>query len=1447
MPTLPNSLTSYVPDLIVRRLADNPTPPSAPIAERFPAAVLFADISGYTALAERLTRRGPAGIEELTHVLNDSLGQLVALITALGGDVVKFAGDALLALWPAGDEDLAHVTHRAAQCALALQATLHDTHIVENVRVSIRIGLSAGEVVAAHIGGVYGRWEVLLAGDPLSQMSAAERWARPGEVVLAPEAWALINDWCVGMPIADDLVTGWQEPALPFDTLRNRGAKGDKVKNFIVDQPLIPSPAPFVRLRDVHTPLPARLPRLTAVPPGIDTALRAYIPGAILARLAAGQTSWLAELRRITVLFVNLPGQDHTVPNALDQAQTMMRTIQTAVYRYEGSINKITVDDKGATLVAAFGLPPLAHEDDAARGILAALAIQGSLQALGMPSAIGVTTGKVFCGLIGSDQRREYTMIGDTVNLSARLMQLASQTPVDDILCDQTTYHAAMARLPFEILPPVTIKGKADLVALYRPIVADGVAQSYTPDPALRAPDGGVPIIGRSAERMQLVEMLQTILRGGSGGAAIVEGEAGIGKSRLVSEIVERARLLGFITLVGAGDAIERSTPYYAWRPIFGNLLQLDGIADPDLRRAQALERLAIVPELLRLAPLLNSVLLLDLPENELTAQMSGQVRADNTRELLLRLLQASARLVPTLLVLEDTHWLDSASWALALAANQRVRPLLILMATRMLGEPLPGEYVQLRQIDTTRHVLLGPLAPEDAVALACHRLRVRALPEPVAALLREKAEGHPFFSEELAYALRDSGLITIAHGVCKLAPGAGDLRSLNFPDTVQGVITSRIDRLTPQQQLALKVASVIGRVFTYHILHDIHPIASDRPQLASDLMSLERLDITPLEMPEPELAYIFKHIITQEVAYNLMLFSQRRTLHRAIAEWHEQAHADNLSPFYSLLAHHWSKAEILPKAIDYLEKAGEHALHTYANQEAVRFFSDALALERQESRTGTQRVSQEPASVDTQSGSRLTLWGPVLGSAVVRRARWERQLAQAYMGLGNLTESRACIDRALTLLGRPLPATSGAMTTAILRQVAGQIRHRLLHRRTQSAGAPSGDQQARLFELARIYDLLGTLRYYEAKPLPMIHATLHTLNYAERAGRRTPELARAYASVSVVTGLLRLHQPARSYAQRALAVAYELDDQALLGYVLARTSVYSVGIGEWADVRERIEQALAIQERMGDWRRWGESLVLLGRAEALQGQFIPSERRFGDLYVAAQRVGDSQQQIWGLIGQAMNLIRMGATERAMELLAQARPLLETSGTNRVSEITMQGWLASGWLHQGQPNAARQSADAVAQLIIPSRPTVFATLDAFAAIAEVYLALWEAGDSTHARAELAAAAARACKALHGYARTFPIGRPRAWLAQGLYQWLNGKTRLAHRAWLRSLADASRLAMPYDAGLAHFEIGRHLAPHDPARQHHLGRAQTLFAELSAAYDFDRVAQLLEMHD
>jgi len=221
-------------------------------------------------------------------------------------------------------------------------------------------------------------------------------------------------------------------------------------------------------------------------------------------------------------------------------------------------------------------------------------------------------------------------------------------------------------------------------------------------------------------------------------------------------------------------------------------------------------------------------------------------------------------------------------------------------------------------------------------------RLGVKSLPAPVADLIREKAEGHPFFSEELAYALRDAHFIHCEQGECAVAAGV-DLRAVAFSDTVQGVITSRIDRLPPQTQITLKVASVVGRVFAYRILRDIHPIEADKQQLPHHLRQLEQLDLTPLNTPEPDLAYVFKHILTQEVAYNLMLFAQRRSLHRAVAQWYERTYATDLAPFYPVLAHHWIGAEDWTNAVAYLEKAGEQALRRGAYREAGGSFTEVL------------------------------------------------------------------------------------------------------------------------------------------------------------------------------------------------------------------------------------------------------------------------------------------------------------------------------------------------------------------------------------------------------------------------------------------------------------------------------------------------------------------------
>jgi class 3 adenylate cyclase/tetratricopeptide (TPR) repeat protein len=1351
MASLVEAFASYVPALILRRFAADPTPLDAPEQDRFPAALLFADISGFTPLTERLAQRGPAGAEELSELLNTHFGQLIALIAVHGGDVVRFVGDALIALWTTteGEDDLATATRRAVQCGLAVQTALNEHEAAEGLHLSLRVGVGAGEVLTMYVGGVNDRWELLLTGAPVDQMGAAEQQAHPGEVVLSPEAWQLVADACAGTP-------------------RGRG---------------------HVRVDEVRRPLPLRAALSPTLGPEAEAAVRGFVPGAVRSRLAAGQSDWLAELRRVTMLFVSLPDLDHVTPMSLPQTQRVIETLQRALYRYEGSLNPLMVDEKGVALVAAMGLPPLAHEDDAVRGVQAAQAMQAQLTEIGMRCAIGVATGRVFCGAIGSAERREYTMSGNVVVLAARLMQAAN----DEILCDAETFHAAQSRIDFDALPAFIVKGRADSFAVYGP-------RGQVPSFRRRR-----PMFGRAAERERLAGRLEA-LQTGEGSLVLIEGEAGIGKSRLVGELLDRAR--GVTALDGAGDAIEKSTPYHAWRPVFDALLSVEGLTDPEARRRRVLNRLHAESEWHRLAPLLNGVLLLDLPESEFTAQMTGQVRADNTHDLLLHLLQTAASEAPTVLVLEDAHWLDSASWALTHLVAQEVHPLLLVIVTRPMAESLPAEYRQLLQNPDIERLPLEALPQEDALALVCQRLAVARLPEPVAALICEKAQGNPFFTEELAYALRDAGLIQIK-GECRLAPGV-DLATVSFPDSVQGVITGRIDRLPPSQQLALKAASVIGRSFAFRILRDIYPIASDRGRLPDHLNTLARLDFTPLESAEPDLAYLFKHVITQEVAYNLMLFAQRRQLHRAVAEWYESHQAEALSPFYPLLAHHWSRAEEEAKTLDYLEKAGEQALRSGAYQEAVEFLSEALALD-----------------VRAQEGG-----GPGIGR--LGRARRERELGEAHVGLGHLEESRVHTERALSLLGLPVPSTRSRLVTSIVGQIIVQVLHRLWPDRLV---ASSPEHRDIYWQAAKAYERIGHLAYYAQDLLVVVNAALRNLNLAERVGS-APELARSLA-VGIAVSLVPLHRVAEFYCRRAEKIVEGIDDLSARAWVFELTGLYHFSVGRWSEGRARLQQAVEIAHRVGDWRRWEESSTQLSVLEYYQGHFAHAAKQFEEVWTAARRRGNDQGQAWGLCGQAVSVLRLGRTDEAAALLEEATALREER-IGRTEAIWVYGSLAvARWRHCEQALALQAAADAM-RLIIHSQPLANYALEGYAGAAEVYLAQWKASSDAPAAIRVAHAklARQACKSLHRYARVLPIGQPRAWLLQGTADWLEGKLPRASKAWQKSLAAAERLAMPYEEGLAHYELGRHLGTEDPARAVHLARACEIFAQLAAAYDLER---------
>ncbi len=720
------TLNSYVPLLIRQRVTAHPEPLQAPESQSLEAGVLFADISGFTRLTEQLALGDPRGIEKISTALNDYFGRWINIISQYGGDVVKFAGDGLLAIWPAEAEagGLKAALHQAAACALDAHSALQGYLTAEGNPLVIRTGISGGALQTVQLGGMFGRWEMLVTGEAVNQVSLAMQQAQPGRIALSPAAQELLGKDARGEPCGQGHLT-------------LLGLEGKAYKDLSGSRPF-------------EAPLES------------VAALETYIPGAIKSRLSAGQLGWLAELRTVTVLFINLPDLDYRL--GLEQAQEIMHDLQSTLYYYEGSLNKLNVDEKGATLVAAFGLPPFSHEDDALRAALVALEIQRKFSARNLHLSIGITTGRAFCGSIGNSVRREYTLIGQTVNLSVRLMQAAG-TVIEQgarILADKATVENTHQRIQFEELPPVMVKGRNEPVAIFRPQLErrHEVQRSEV-------------LVGRQAEREQLGQAVAALhkLELQSRRVVVIEGEPGIGKSRQLEDLLAQAREAGLPNLSGAADAIEKSTPYYAWRNIFGQIFGLDFSETLEKRREVLASTLDA--DLLERASLLNDILQVDFHPTELTANMEGRVLAENTRSLLTTLLQRSAQRVPKLITIEDVHWMDTASWALLLDVARLVAevPLLLVVTTRPLSDPVPLEAEQIKRLSHTQYMKLERLSADDSLALVAHRLGVNELPESVRGLIVEKAEGHPFFSEELAYALRDSGVLVIENGTQPVGP----------------------------------------------------------------------------------------------------------------------------------------------------------------------------------------------------------------------------------------------------------------------------------------------------------------------------------------------------------------------------------------------------------------------------------------------------------------------------------------------------------------------------------------------------------------------------------------------------------------------------------------------------------------------------------------------------
>ena len=1358
MNTLQESI-AYIP--IDRRFSWQQGEKLSPTAA---GTVLFADISGFTPLTKTLSEElGPRrGTEELTRQINLVYDVLISRIHKYGGSVLGFAGDSITCWF--GDD----AGDNAVTAAFDMQQAMNQFSLIITaannvISLSIKVSIATGIVRRFAVGDAKHQLIDVIAGSTLDRMSLAEKVAEPGEIVVDQSVIDALGDT---LEIAEQRIYEGE----PFFVISNLATHAE------------PKPWPEIDIPEGH---------LDEVP--------CWLLPPVHQRLQTGQGQFLAELRPTACIFISFGGLDYDHDDDVGpKLDKYIHWMQSILGRYEGLLLQLTTGDKGSYAYAVFGAP-ISHEDNIDRALAAALELHQQPFDLSYISdvRVGISHGMSRTGAYGSDTRRTYGVLGDETNTAARLMGHAKP---GQILVTQHALEKAEASYRTESLGGVQFKGKPEPIVVHELLGFEGKTAVLHPIPE-------AALIGRDAEVEKLLARLHQLQTDLQKRVVIVEGEAGIGKSYLISNVLQQTDQDVIQTFVGSGDAIEKSTAYFAWESLLLSMFGVVDTGDHAVLQADVSQQLAKLGfEFVERAPLLNGVFGFEIPESALTSSMEGRVRADNTRELLVQIVKRMLDSVPAFLVIDDAHWLDSASWALLLKVAHEVESLLICVLTRPMSETeAPSEYGQLQQEPHAELITLSTLSQPEIVSLIEDRLGVDKLPQPMIDFVMEKAEGHPFFSEELAYALRDTGLIEIEDGVCKLAQGVADLTAVNFPDTVQGVIRSRLDRLQPQQQLVMKVASIIGRVYAVSMLRDVHPISEDKPHIEDHLQALEGLDLSILEVPPPDLTYIFKHIITQEVAYNLMTFAQRQQLHYVVAEWYESQHAGELNLFYPVLAHHWSRAEHRDKAIEFLSKAGKQALDNFANKEAIQFLSQAMEL--------------VAANGDAANG--------VDRFEVIERHFY---LGEAYYRIGRLVECEEQFGKALTMLGYSLPGN----TVSLVGNLAGQLVRQLGYRKLPAIFKPDTNltpEQRREISLAyEVYERLLEVSYLSSDTTLTVVCTLNSLNLSERLGR-SPQLANAYATFAMAAGIIPAHGIANAYKNLAEQTLQDGDDVRFQAEVLWSYAVYLCGIGAWEESEQAINRALAIFERLGNWDRWGICMELLARNAYNQNQYEQAEELVDKLYETAVSKDDFVQQSWAVNGKMQTALRYFRPQEAIEWSKSALGVSEQS-QEVGSAMKTYSLLAVSHIQAEQWQEAQAAADKALELISSAQPTSFGSLGAYAACANAQLALLEHG-KTKPVEELKANAEAGMNAFKSFQRVFPIGVPRyltyrAWMAR-----LNGKTAAGELRQAISLADEKR--MPYDVGLAHAELSRHLTASDPAYDLHVSQASEIFERLGNAYE------------
>ena len=677
------------------------------------------------------------------------------------------------------------------------------------------------------------------------------------------------------------------------------------------------------------------------VAPSIDYSQpRSYTPRFLADKIFATRSTIEGERKVLTVLFADVANYT-SMSEKLDpeEVQQIMdgcfRILIDEIYRYEGTIDKFTGD--GA--MALFGAP-MAHEDHAQRACYAALAIQRALgeysekiekeYRIDFRVRVGLNSGPVIVGSIGNDLRMDYTALGDTANLASRMESMARP---GTILVSGNTYKLAKHFFKFEPLRKLRVKGKEEPVEAYDLIKASEVETKI----GAAVAKGLTKFVGRQREVVILKDSFEKA-QSGSGQVVGIVGEAGVGKSRLLLELRGMLPDEEYTYLEGRCLHYGGSVAYLPLLDILRAYFDIKGGEREFVIKKKMEERINGLDENLRgILPPLHEILSLGAEDEEYLA-LEPQHKREKTFEAIRDLLIRESQERPLILAVEDLHWVDRTSeeflaYLIGWLPNTHI--LLLLLYRLEYTHPWGSKSYY-------NHISVGQLSIEASAELAQSILEEGEVVPELRGLILDKTTGNPLFVEEFTYTLLENGSIQKKDYQYVLSTRPCDIK---VPDTIQGIIAARIDRLEDDLKRTMGVASVIGRDFSFGILQ---MIAGMQQELKSHLLNLQGLEFIYEKSLFPELEYTFKHALTQEVAYDSLLLRRRKAIHENTGRAIEELYPYRLEEFYEVLAHHYSRSENLEKAYQYLKLSGEKALRSCSTWEAFHFYREAIGILKQ-------------------------------------------------------------------------------------------------------------------------------------------------------------------------------------------------------------------------------------------------------------------------------------------------------------------------------------------------------------------------------------------------------------------------------------------------------------------------------------------------------------------